>query len=176
MKGKNKTKVPGIYDVPECEGYRTSKADRMKKLNYISFHMKGKPNLEDFVNINDFNSVAIGGEFKETENPSYYYNSKLKILLQYVQKNTDKPTTIIGEPVPRPGWFRFDEFTVFGKPTSILKYLKTKYPETHLRLYNYLKYGIDTEQVRKALDTPGSSAYIEAFENLTKIKIRPKEE
>lgn len=150
----------------------------MKKLkpDYISFRMRGKPNLKDFVNINDFGSGAIEGDFKETENPSCYYNSKLKILLQYVQEKTDKPATIIGEPVPRPEWLRFDEFTVFGKPKSILKYLKTEYPETHLRLYNYLKHGIDTEQVKKTLDASSSSTYTEAFEDLAKIKLKPEEE
>lgn len=145
----------------------------MKKLkpDYISVHIKEKPNLEDFVNVNDFNMGAIEGDFKETGNPTYYYNTKLKLLL-YKSKDPKPPSTIIGEPIPK--HFKIDKFTMFGKPKSVLKYLKTNHPKAHLRLYNYLKHGIDTEFVKEALQT--SQTQIEAYENLTGIKLKPKGE
>lgn len=147
----------------------------MKKLkpDYISFHMGEKPNLEGFVNVNDFNMGAIDGNFKETENQAYYYNDKLKVLL-YNSKDPEPLSTIIGGPIPKPKDFKIDKFTVSGKPKSVLKYLKANHPKAHLRLYNYLKYGIDTEFVKKAFQN--SQAHIEAYENLTGVKLKPKEE
>lgn len=130
----------------------------MKKPDCISVQLKRKPRLEDFVRVEDFGLDSEDlKKLKSDQSPLHYYNPKLQLLL-YTNPDT------------------FDNLTLLGKPKSVLKYLKVNYPNAHLRLYNYLEYGIDTDFTRKILERPGSSAYVKAFESLTGIKLRPKEE
>jgi len=162
MKNKKKNvmqeeNIPGIYNIPESDAYRMSRADRMKKLTYISICVKAKPNLEDFVNLNSFDSKAKAGEFGEKEDLSYYFNSKLDLLLQ--SYNCPK--------------LNKESFLVFGKPKSVLRYLKKNCPEEHLRLKNYLEYGLDTEFVKKTLSD--SQAYMGSFELLSGMKLTSDE-
>lgn len=128
---------------------------KKSKQDYISVHMKGKPSLEDFVRMNDLNLTSEKhlGEQDETKGSAYHYNHKSGLLLY---KSYNKG------------------FKIFGKTKPMLKYLKTNYPEAHLRLYNFLNYGIDTDFVKLIFkDSPAS---IEAYEGLSGIKLMTKEE
>lgn len=148
--------IPGIYDVPETKEY--SRSEEWRKTGYIFARIKAKPRLEDFFSVSNFDLEAKEGEFKEeirTENPTYYYNPKLEILL-YASGNPECGN---------------ESFTVFGRIKPVLKYLQKNYQKEHIRLNGYLKKGIDTEWIKKIL---GSPAYIKAYEEISGIKLEEK--